>query len=78
MADLALDTFVKRIGDRSASVAVIGLGYVGLPIVLALHDAGLKVIGFDIDAEYVEAARNRLKDTIAMLKEETSEMREAA
>ncbi|MCC0014695.1 MAG: nucleotide sugar dehydrogenase [Rhodobiaceae bacterium] len=55
MADLALDTFVKRIGDRSASVAVIGLGYVGLPIVLAFHDAGLTVIGFDIDSAKIEA-----------------------
>ena len=52
----------------------MGVGSTG---VAALRQ-GRRFIGFDIDAEYVEAARNRLKDTIAMLKEETSEMREAA
>lgn len=52
----------------------MGVGSTG---VAALRQ-GRRFIGFDIDAEYVEAARNRLKDTIATPKEETSEMRKAA
>ena len=35
--------------SHSCTVAVIGLGYVGLPLSLAFASSGLKVIGFDID-----------------------------
>ena len=38
---------------RSALVAVVGLGYVGLPLVRALHDAGYRVLGYDVDREKV-------------------------
>ena len=30
----------KRIIDKSAIIAVVGLGYVGLPLVRAIHNAG--------------------------------------
>ncbi|HYG86197.1 MAG TPA: nucleotide sugar dehydrogenase [Azospirillum sp.] len=40
--------------DRTATVAVVGLGYVGLPLSLAACDAGYHVIGYDIDAGTVE------------------------
>ena len=42
-----------RFADRSATVAVIGLGYVGLPLVIALHGAGFRTIGLDIDASKI-------------------------
>jgi UDP-N-acetyl-D-glucosamine dehydrogenase len=42
-------TLEQRIKDKSAVVGVIGLGYVGLPLAKAFFDAGLPVIGFDID-----------------------------
>lgn len=35
----------------SAGIGVVGLGYVGLPLALALTEAGYRVLGFDIDAE---------------------------
>jgi UDP-N-acetyl-D-glucosamine dehydrogenase len=38
-----------KIQDRSAVVGVIGLGYVGLPLVLVFEGAGFPVIGFDVD-----------------------------
>ena len=38
-----------RLRDKQATVGVIGLGYVGLPICLAAARSGLSVIGFDID-----------------------------
>ena len=38
---------------RTALVAVVGLGYVGLPLVRALHDAGYRVLGYDVDREKV-------------------------
>jgi 3-hydroxyisobutyrate dehydrogenase-like beta-hydroxyacid dehydrogenase len=40
----------SRFRDRSATVAIIGLGYVGLPLVQALLDNGLAVIGIEVDA----------------------------
>ena len=46
-----------KIESREALVGVIGLGYVGLPLLRTFHDAGFRVIGFDIDAGKVAALR---------------------
>jgi len=43
----------SRLKDRTATIAVIGLGYVGLPLSLAFTTAGFEVRGFDIDADRV-------------------------
>ncbi|MBI3979892.1 MAG: nucleotide sugar dehydrogenase [Chloroflexi bacterium] len=40
----------QKIADRSASVAVVGLGYVGLPLAVGFARAGFSVTGIDIDA----------------------------
>ena len=45
----------KKIEDKSAKVGVIGLGYVGLPLLHAFHKAGFPVIGFDIDSAKIAA-----------------------
>ena len=42
---------------RRATVAVVGLGYVGLPLVRALHDAGYPVLAYDIDREKIAKLR---------------------
>jgi UDP-N-acetyl-D-glucosamine dehydrogenase len=47
----------QRFEDRSASVGIIGLGYVGLPLALTFVEAGYSVLGFDIDARKIEALR---------------------
>jgi len=39
-------------------VGVVGLGYVGLPLALAMHDAGYDVIGVDVDTEKIERLRS--------------------
>jgi UDP-N-acetyl-D-glucosamine dehydrogenase len=44
---------LAKLRRRRAVIGVLGLGYVGLPLALRFADAGLKVIGFDIDAEKV-------------------------
>ena len=46
---------LARYRARQATVGVIGLGYVGLPLCIAACGAGLKVIGFDIDAKKTDA-----------------------
>ncbi|HXF52628.1 MAG TPA: nucleotide sugar dehydrogenase [Hyphomicrobiaceae bacterium] len=44
------DTLGRLIAERAATVGVIGLGYVGLPLAAAVARAGFSTIGFDIDA----------------------------
>ena len=43
----------KKFTSRSATVGVVGLGYVGLPLVRAMHAAGFGVVGFDVDPEKI-------------------------
>jgi UDP-N-acetyl-D-glucosamine dehydrogenase len=40
---------LERIGDSRARVAVVGLGYVGLPLLLRVFEAGYRVVGVEID-----------------------------
>jgi UDP-N-acetyl-D-glucosamine dehydrogenase len=46
-----------RFEARTATVGVVGLGYVGLPTLRAMHDAGYRVIGYDIDESKIEKLR---------------------
>ncbi|HSN76324.1 MAG TPA: nucleotide sugar dehydrogenase, partial [Anaerolineae bacterium] len=45
---------LTKIHDHSATVAIIGLGYVGLPLAVAFAESGLRVIGIDIDPSKVD------------------------
>ncbi len=49
------DYLLKKIEARSATVAVIGLGYVGLPLAVAFAENGFPVVGIDVDARKTEA-----------------------
>ena len=42
---------IQKFADKSAKIGIVGLGYVGLPLMLRYVDIGYKVLGFDIDAE---------------------------
>ena len=57
----------SKFHDRNAAVAVIGLGYVGLPLVLRFSEVGFRVIGLDIDAAKVERL-NRCESYIEHIK----------
>lgn len=52
-----LDELLTRIQKRTARVGVIGLGYVGLPLVLLFEEAGFAVVGFDVDETKTEALK---------------------
>lgn len=57
-------TLAGKIENKQAVVGVIGLGYVGLPLLKAFHAAGYPVVGFDVDGRKIEslkAGRNYLK-----------------
>ncbi len=55
MAETNKATLLAKIKNRSACVAIIGLGYVGLPLAVAFAEAGFPVIGIDVDASKVDA-----------------------
>lgn len=46
---------LEKINTRNAVVGVVGLGYVGLPLAVEKAKAGYTVIGFDVQAERVDA-----------------------
>src|SRR3970040_2670497 len=48
-----LESLVSRIKSRQTTVAIMGLGYVGLPLVREFAKAGFRVLGFDIDESKV-------------------------
>ena len=52
------NSYVKALQDKSATVGVIGLGYVGLPLVHAFVRAGFHTMGFDVDASKVETLQS--------------------
>ena len=47
-------TLVDKIKDRTATIAIIGLGYVGLPLAAEMAKAGFRVYGIDIDGDRVD------------------------
>lgn len=44
----------ERIDSCVATVAVIGMGYVGFPLARALHQSGYRIIGFDVDDRKID------------------------
>ncbi len=40
--------------SKFGSIGVVGLGYVGLPLLYSFHKSGLKVVGFDIDQSKID------------------------
>ena len=46
---------VDRLKRGGATIGIVGLGYVGLPLLLRYAEVGYRVLGFDIDAAKVEA-----------------------
>lgn len=57
------DTLKSKIESKTAQVAIIGLGYVGLPLAVELAKAGFSVTGFDV-AEHRTKALNSKKSYI--------------
>jgi UDP-N-acetyl-D-glucosamine dehydrogenase len=47
-------TLLQKIKDKQAKVAVIGIGYVGLPLAVEVAHAGYDVVGYDKSAEKVK------------------------
>lgn len=48
-------SLLKRIEHKQASIAIMGMGYVGFPLALATHAQGFDVIAFDVDEKKVDS-----------------------
>lgn len=45
---------IRRLNEKTATIGIVGLGYVGLPLLLRYCEVGYKVIGFDIDQSKID------------------------
>ncbi len=53
---------IDRIDNRTAEVAVVGLGYVGLPLAVRIAAVGLRTVGIDVKAERVDNINAGISD----------------
>lgn len=53
----------KKIINREEKLALIGLGYVGMPIAVAFAKKGIEVIGFDFNIEKIELYKSGIDPT---------------
>ncbi len=59
------EQLLRKIFARQARVAVVGLGYVGLPLAVTFGEAGFEVVGIDIDADkvrHINEGRSYIED----------------
>ena len=57
MKQKIVDRLIQRILQKEATVGIIGMGYVGLPLVLRFCEEGFRILGFDVDSKKVETLR---------------------
>lgn len=50
-------TLIEKINRRQATIGIIGLGYVGLPLALRFLEVGYSVLGLDVDQRKVDMLR---------------------
>ena len=67
---MGIDRLLQKIESKEYKVGIIGLGYVGLPLMWTFHQSGLPVIGYDIDQKKVD----NLKKGVSYIKHLGSEM----
>ena len=48
-------SLIEKLNNKSAVIGIVGLGYVGLPLVLRYAEVGYKVLGFDIDLSKINS-----------------------
>lgn len=48
-------SIIDKLNSKTAQIGILGMGYVGLPLMLRFTEVGFKVIGFDIDKSKVDS-----------------------
>jgi UDP-N-acetyl-D-glucosamine dehydrogenase len=67
MLMLNFETLLQKIADKTVTIGVIGLGYVGLPLAVTFARNGITVLGFEKSAKKTEAvntAQNYIGDVV--------------
>ena len=49
------ETLIKKLKEKKATIAILGLGYVGLPLAVVFGEAGFRVTGVDPDSRKVDS-----------------------
>lgn len=52
------NSLIQKLETKTATIGIVGLGYVGLPLALRYCEVGYKVIGFEIDEQKVQKLLN--------------------
>ena len=55
---MSIDSLLKKIENKEYKTGIIGLGYVGLPLMWTFHEKGMPVIGFDVDKKKVDCIQS--------------------
>ena len=53
-----MSSLLNKIKQKNATIGIIGLGYVGLPLAIRFSEEGFRVVGFDIDDSKVKMLNN--------------------
>ena len=51
---------IKKIRSKNLTIGIIGLGYVGLPLLKGFESKNFKIIGFDTDKKILKLRRYKL------------------
>ena len=51
------DILIEKLRNKTATIGVVGLGYVGLPLAIRFAEIGMRVIGFDVDVAKIDALK---------------------
>ncbi len=55
---MSKDALISKLKSRDAVIGIVGLGYVGVPLMLRYSDIGYRVIGIDIDENKTQQLNN--------------------
>ena len=68
---MTLKDTVKSINEKSISIEIFGLGYVGFPLTVRLASSGFKVTGIDVNQDRIQRLKNnKLMDSEIHLEKE--------
>ena len=74
---MTLEDTVKSINEKSISIEIFGLGYVGFPLTVRLASSGFKVTGIDVNQDRIQRLKNnKLMDSEIYLEKEFIECRQ--